>query len=468
MATQTPRMEDQERPAVDARALRREVLGLAWPASLEMIAYMSIWMVDTAMVGRLGSHALSAVGMAGQVYWTIVWAFAGLGAGTVAITARSYGAGDAVETSRRVTESISVATALALILFGIVRLVAGPASHLISMGEDVQALMREYLVVMSYGALPVLVQMVGSACIRSTGDTRTPLIVSGIANGLNIVGDWALIFGNLGLPALGVRGAAVASVASAALGCILVLIALASGKNGVRLVPRYALGWRRDTVLGLIRLSVPASAEAILMDGARSTQMFIMTALGDVQFAANQVAVVCESLSFMPGYGLAIASSIMVGQSLGARNPVRARQGVRQCLILSIAIMGAMGLLFLTIPGSLVGLFTRQETVAHSAVTVLRLAGLFQPMLATTDVLLGALRGAGDTKTAMRITAFGTWGLRIPLTCLVVRALHMPLAAVWVVNGLEWTARAFLATRAFRAGRWITRDLLSTGSPPQT
>jgi len=435
-------------------SLRGEVLRLAFPAILEMTAHMSVWMVDTAMVGRLGSEALSAVGMSGQIFWTITWVFGALGAGIIAMAARSFGAGDTDETSRLASESIGVAVLMSALLFAAIRGVAGPAANSIAMGEEVRVGMRGYLSVMSYGALPILVLLSGTAILRATGDTRTPLVIAGLANAFNAVADWVLIFGKFGFPRLGVKGAAIASAASFALGAILIICVLLAGRNGVRLRLAHLFKFRKETALRLISLSAPAGLESLLMDGARSVQMFIMTALGDVGFAANQVAVSCESLSFMPGYGFAIASSIMVGQSLGAGDVKRARAGAGECLRQGALIMGVIGILFLSVPQYLVRVFTQQPQVISQASLALRTAGLFQVVIATTDVLNGALRGSGDTRTPLKITALGAWLLRIPLSYLAVRLLHLPLVAVWLINGFDWVARACAIAAAFRSGAW--------------
>ncbi|MGE5485359.1 MAG: MATE family efflux transporter [Ignavibacteriales bacterium] len=445
--------------------LRQEVLRLALPAILEMTAHMSIWMVDTAMVGRLGPEALSAVGMAGQVFWTVTWVFGALGTGTVALASRAFGAGDKEETSRLASESIAVAALMSVFLFAILRGVAGPASNLIAMSGAVREQMREYVYILSYATLPILLQLTGTAVLRATGDTRTPLIIAGLANSFNAVGDWVLIFGKLGFPRLGVRGAAIASAASFVLGDALVMIVLVLGRNGVRLRFPSLAGWRWETAGRLLTLSAPAGLETLLMDGARSVQMFIMTALGDIGFAANQVAVSCESLSFMPGYGFAIASSIMVGQSLGAGEAGRAKAGALECLRMGMLVMGGIGVLFLAIPQHLVSLFTQEPRVVSQAAVALRTAGLFQTVLAATDVLNGALRGSGDTRTPLKITALGAWLLRIPLTYLAVRTLRLPLVAVWLVNGLDWIVRASAVTIAFRSGRWAKTGTLIRGSP---
>jgi putative MATE family efflux protein len=434
--------------------LRREVLRLAVPAILELMTHTSIWMVDTAVVGRLGADALSAVGLGGQVFATALWVFAALGKGAVPLIGRPFGAGDAHETSVRSAEVVSTAAAASLLLFAVVRSLIRPLSGMVAAGEPARSLFRDYLHVMSFGSLPVLVAVAGGAALRSTGDSRTPMFIALISNVFNAVADVVLVFGLFGFPRLEVRGAAIASVASMYIASVLTAVALARGADGARLRLSSLFRWRGDTLRALLVLSAPAALETLLMDGARSLQMLIMTALGSAQFAAHQVALACESLSFMPGYGFAVASGIIAAQSLGGRRPSRARAGTIECLVQGCLAMGAAGLVFLVTPRPLVSIFTSESSVVRAASAALRIAGPVQPLIAATDVLNGALTGAGDTRTPMFVTALGAWLLRVPLTYVVVRVLGWPLVAVWVVNGADWAVRAYLTFAVFRSGRW--------------
>jgi len=435
--------------------IRKGVIGLAWPAMLEMTLHMSLWMVDTAMVGRLGAAALSATGLAGQVYWTVVFIVGSINAGTIALVSRAYGASDYQEACGTAGEALGLSFAGGFLTLIALRLISAYGPRFIAMDAEVQALAQTYMNAMSWGAVPVTMTIVANSVMRSTGNTRTPLVIAAVSNGFNIATDWLLIFGNLGFPRLEVRGAAVASAAAQFLGAVLALWAVRTANGALSFKPTPPTRWRRSKLRHLVALSVPAAVEVMLMDGARSAQMLIMAALGRTQFAAHQIAVTCESLSFMPGYGFAIASSVLVGQCLGARQPRKALDTAMQCLALAAGTMGAVGVFFVAVPVHLTRLFTPDASVVAQAASVLRLAGLFQPFIAANDTLAGALRGAGDTRSPMFVTAIGAWCIRIPLTYLVVRKMGLPLMAVWVINGLEWMVRAFIIGMIFQSGRWL-------------
>lgn len=436
-----------------ARRARAEVLRLAWPAILEMMLHMGIWIVDTAMVGRLGAAALSATGLGGQVYFSLIFVLGGIGVATTAMVSRHVGAGE----GRQAGFVAGQALVLGLVAAAGLAVAVQAGAHLIydlaSLGPAVGALGTTYMRIISLGAPLLVVNLIANGALRATGDTRTPLLIAATVNALNAIFDYLLIFGVAGLPRLGVAGAALASLTAQVAGGILGLVALARQNPAFR--PRWA-GWRPhwETIRRLVRLSIPAALESLFMDGARTVNMFAVSGLGVAAFAASQVAVAAESLSFLPGYGFTIAASILVGQKLGARAPGEARNSVVQALLLALAVMSSMGLFFLVMPRFLVGFFTRDAAVVDLAARCLMIAALVQPAIATTEVLTGALRGAGDTRTAMYVTAFGSWGLRVPLTYLGVYAFGFSLAGVWLIMVLDWFARSLLAAVVFRRGRW--------------
>lgn len=516
---------------VEDSSIDREILTLAWPAILEMVLHMFVWIVDTAMVGRLGAGALSAVGLGGSVYWTAVWVFGAVSVGVTAMVARATGSRDNASASFAGGQGLLLGFGLgALLALGM--FVLAPWIYKLARFErGVAAAGIDYVRIVGAGALLFIPLQVGSGILRGSGNTRTPFYITLVANSMNAIGDYGLVFGKFGLPELGVRGAAIATLAAHISGGILILAVLFCSRrrpasfayepfsrksckgsrdsyvnscpdsyedlscessygssyqgpyensyqsshrgsyenpHGDREPPAWTpapasgeLVRFKDiarvhvpTMKALFALSVPAGAEEALMNGSRMVSSFMIAALGTDAFAANQVTVAAESLSFMPGYGFAVAAGILVGQNLGARKPDNAMLVGRRSLRYSVAVMGGVGLIFLLVPHLIVRIFTNDVQVVRIASTCLRIAALEQVAIGTTDVLCGSLRGAGDTRTALRITATGTWAVRIPLIAISIYLLKLTLPAVWVITCLDWSVRAVLAMRYFRTGRW--------------
>ena len=212
-------------------------------------------------------------------------------------------------------------------------------------------------------------------------------------------------------------------------------------------------------ILRILRLSIPAGLSNLLMDSARTLTIFFIASTGAITLASHQVASTAESLSFMPGYGFAIATSILTGQSLGRQQPDQAVRSARGAWILSGLVMGGMGLIFFLFPNLIVRLFTDDPTVIPLAAQCLRIAGLIQIPMATTEVFIGVLRGAGDTRTALKITAIGAWLIRVPLCYLAIFVWQLGLTAVWYIMLVEWSVRAVLLLRVFHRGHWKTLEV---------
>jgi len=415
---------------------------------------MGLWAVDTAMVGRLGSEALSAVGLGGQIYWTLLYACGALGTGAFALVARNVGAGDS-SSSREVTAtSIGLAALIGLSLTFIVRWLTRAVFRAAGIPGSVSSGALLYVDIVSWPAVFMSVSWIGNSIIRATGNTRVPLYITGAVNVFNLVADYGLIFGRLGMPALGMPGAAWASAAAQILGGLLTAGYLMYREASARLDLRRVFAWRKDLVVQLARLSVPAGLEGLLMDGARAANLLIIGSLGTVSVAAHQTTAVAESLSFMPGFGFAVASGVVAGQCLGAGRPDEARRGIRAAWAVAAVFMSLCAVLFVLIPARLIGLFTTDSDVVRTGARLLVIAALAQPFIATTEVLTGGLRGAGDTKSPLWITALGAWGVRFPVTWLAIRVWGFPVSAAWWAMVAEWAVRSVLTVVVFRRGRW--------------
>lgn len=206
--------------------LDREILKLAWPTIAENVLHTFIWVVDAAMVGRLGAQALSAVGLSGSVYWNVLWVFSAIAVGAMAVVARSVGAGDTRRAAHAAGQALLISIALG-IFFTLGTYVSAPLIFRLGGFEsNVSAMGIEYLRIVGAGSVLLVLTKVGAGVLRGAGDTGTPMFVAVVANTINAVGDYVLIFGLLGFPRLEVKGAAIATLVANLAGGILILVAL--------------------------------------------------------------------------------------------------------------------------------------------------------------------------------------------------------------------------------------------------
>ncbi|HEU5431337.1 MAG TPA: MATE family efflux transporter, partial [Thermomicrobiales bacterium] len=262
------------------------------------------------------------------------------------------------------------------------------------------------------------------------GDSRTPLFAAVVANIVNVVAAYALIFGHLGLPQLGVAGSALGAAIARSVGAGLMLLLMFGGKKAISLRGRGdwlpSLGVGRD----LMRLGVPSAIEQVLMSGGFTTIMAVVATIGTAALAAQQIGFTALSLAFLPGFGFAIATTALVGQSFGANDPAAAQTAHRIALRWAVSGMTVGGAIFFLFAEPIMGLFTSDPEVIGQGVQALRALSFALPFWSVSFVSAGALRGSGDTRSPMIISAIGIW-LSVLLAWLGVRHFGAELGYVW-------------------------------------
>jgi putative MATE family efflux protein len=286
-----------------------------------------------------------------------------------------------------------------------------------------------------------------SAIMHGAGETRRPMQAIIFVNVVHIIIAIPLIYGLGPVSPRGVVGAAYAINISEAAGFLTLLVS-AIRQGHLSRTPDFFL-FRR-----VVRVGFPVALERVAQQSGQLIYSKLIISYGTTAYAAHQIGLSIESLSFMPGAGMGIAAAALMGQSLGARKFVRARMGHREALRLAVMVMGGMALLFVVFPGHLISLFTREPEVIRHGVVFLRLVALAQVPLALSFVYAGSLRGTGDTAYVFYVTLGVMWGVRVLLAWIACRVLGLSLYAVWGVFVIDWYVRAFLFSR-----RYNRRDL---------
>jgi len=434
-------------------AIRQDVLRLALPAMGEQLLSMMVGIVDTFLVGHLGAAPLAAVGLANQWVFMATTLFGAIATGSTAMIARFIGAREPQQANEVLRQSMLLGALIGVIATILGVSLALPAVVLLGAPEDVVDLSTSYLSVASSVFFFSTLMFIGNASLRGAGDTRTPLFVMLVVNALNIVVAWVAINGPFGLPQLGVVGSALGAVVGRAVGGVLVIAILLRGRSGIQL----KLGGLRpdtDLIRRILRIGLPTGLEQLLFRTGHMVFARILAELGTVAYAANQVAMNGWSLSFMPGFGFALAATTLVGQSLGAQDPDGAEQRGYIAFRMGASLMGAVGLLFVLFPAQIVGFFTNDPEVIALGTMPLRMVGLIQPLLAATMIFAGSLRGAGDTRWPMLATGGSIWLVRLPLAYLLALVLDWGLVGAWSALILDLCLRGLLNYLRFRSGRW--------------
>lgn len=439
---------------LENRGIRNQILKLAIPAIMEMTLHTLVWTADTAMVGRLSPASISAVNLGAQIMFTISNVFGALGIGATAMVSRQIGAKNKDEAENIAAQAIGIAFIISLFTGIIGILSANTTFNLIVDDPEVIAMGSSYLRIVFIGAFFLIPQFVANSILRGAGNTVVPLISAAFANAFNIIGDYVLIFGKFGFPELGVNGAAIATGSAQIVGASITFFFLLRGKSGIKLHISKIFRLSKDVVKSIINLSVPATLETFMNEGSRLLSSFWIAQLGTVAFAAHSLATAAESISYMPGYGFAVATTTLVGQSLGAKDLNRAEVSTKKSVIYSSWLMGIVAAAFLVIPYGIMRLFSNDIGTVELAAECLRVGALEQIPIAIGMTVSGALKGAGDTRGPFKISLVTNLAVRLPLIFIVVFILKWNVVYVWWATGIQFIVEAILMTIRYRRGGW--------------
>ena len=429
--------------------IRRSVMTLALPVTVSSLLQRAEGIVAVFLVGGLGVIPIAAVGLGQLLAFIATTLVSGLSVGSNVIIAQLWGAKrhrDAGEAARHFL-GLSILVSLLLAALGmagnhVAMQVLGAESDVIELALPYSTLI--FLVI----PFTVLIQVL-SSILQGTGDTRTPMYAMILVNLLHILIAYPLIYGKWGLPALGVKGAAVAVGLAEATGVAYLMM-----QCGRIFKPSTHL--RLDLIRTMWEVGAPVSGERIVQQTGILIYTKLVLLYGTVSYAAHQVGLSIESLSFLPGHGFAIAAATMVGQSIGAGKYTRARLENWEANRLALSIMASMGIVFFFFPYVLLRTFTTDEAVIELGTVFLKIVALLQIPLALTMVLAGSLRGAGDTRFIMGATMVGMWGVRVPMALIVALWLHLSIFYVWAAMIADWTVRMALLLWRYQSERWQT------------
>lgn len=432
------------------QTLRRRVLNLAWPVIGENMLETMLDIVNTILVAGLGTAALAGVGSGLQIMFFLLAALAALSVGSSILVAQAVGARALDRAGRLARQSLLWSLILSIPLALVGWSLAGPIIGLFGLEPDVAKIGTGYLQV-TMGTVVVLVALlIGGGVLRGAGDSRTPMIVTAIANVLNLGLAYSLIYGHFGLPNLGAVGSAWAAFMSRSVALILLVIALWRGRNGVTIAG--AGGWRPDWSVArrVLGLGVPAAVEQLLMATAFLMLTILVAHLGTDALAAQRISMSALSFSFLPGLGFSIAATALVGQAVGARRP---RDGIGVANVATtwaVIWMSTIGAIFLIFATPIMQLFTSDPNVIRIGAAGLRVVALTQPFWGIGMVNSGALRGTGDTRFPLIIGASGIW-TAVLIAWLVLTFIGGSLPAVWSAFLFTSPVTSFLTWRRLRA-----------------
>lgn len=446
----------QQEMFVSARPARgglREVTMLAAPVVLQQVSATTMMVVDSAMVGRLGPTELAGVGFGSVWLWTVFSFFYGTASGVQTFVSQYQGAGRERECGAWAWQGLFVLVPLAVAVVCLVLPIVDPLLRLLVPSGALRTSASAYVSARLPGEAAMAALMVFTAFFRGFGDTRTPMLVTVLANVLNAVLDYGLIFGRLGLPELGVAGAGLATAISTvvgglALGALFLRRSLVARFGTKPCRPDPAKVWR------FLRVGLPIGGQWCI--GMTSFAFFttLVAHMGDASMAASQAFLMLLCISFMQAIGISTAAQILVGRYVGADDEPAVQRSFTASLTLGIGLALGVATLFVAVPGQLLHIFTDDPAVLALGRPLLAIGAVFQLFDAVAVIAQGALRGAGDTRWPFVVeTAFG-WGVFLPLAYLLGVWLEGGLAGAWTGGMISLGCSASILLWRFRSGAW--------------
>lgn len=434
----------------------RATLRLAGPLVLAELGWKMMDIVDTAMVGRLGAEAIGAVSIGGALFFAVAIFGGGLLLGLDTLVAQAFGAGRIADCHRSLLSSLYIAVVLAPLLMLLVW-GATPLLPRVGVHPAVVAGAIPYLNAITWSIFPLLLYFAFRRYLQGMSVVKPVTFALITANLVNVAANWALIFGNLGMPALGTEGAGWATCVSRT------YMALVLGGYILWHDRRYGTGlwrirlapeWAR--IRRLLALGFPVATQFLLEMGVFATATALIAMLDPVSLAAHHIALSVASLTFMVPLGISSAAAVRVGQNLGAGDALGAGRAGWTALALSTVFMSGAALAFFFLPGPIIRLFTTDASVLSIGVSLLLIAGIFQLCDGLQVVATGALRGAGDTRTPMLLGLVFFWMVGLPLGYWLCFQQGWGAVGMWVglCLALVLLGAVLLWVWRRRVGRW--------------
>jgi putative MATE family efflux protein len=440
------------------RAIFRRLFDLAMPiVGLNVLSVLTL-AVDTAMCGRLvdAEEALTALGFAGQLIFLLMVVMLGLTVGTVAFIARAHGAGGTERVNHVLHQSILLTYLVSIAVAIVGNMGAGVAMGWLGADPEVNELGVGYLRPLLTFTVFFYLNMLFAAALRAVGNTMLPFTIALFSNLLNIILNYGLILGRLGLPEMGVRGAAWGTVISQAVAVILmVLILRRDAVYGVR-ARLHLAPIDRPLANDLFRVGGPAALDMLVLNVAFLSVVGMLARVAQVAVAAHGIGLRIQSLAFVPGFGVSQAIGAMVGNALGAGDAREARHVVRGGMLLSTAIMTVTGLAIVLGAEPIVAIFDVDPAteLGRYSMIWMRVLGLGMPIVGVHIALIGMLRGAGATNTSLRINIVGTMLIQVPLSWFLGFVVGWGAFGIWIAVPVSFLVRMCLGILAYRKGSW--------------
>lgn len=446
---------------VEKKRLYRDIVLIAWPSLVELVLTQLTSMADQVMVGHLpgqeGITALAAVGLAAQPKFLLMTMVQALNVGATAMIARFRGQQD-----RRAANSVfkhaiflNLALSFAFMVIGLtfcgqlIRFMGGSG-----ISEETMKLGEQYLNIQLYGFVPLCLGFTVTAALRGIGDTRTPMLYNTIANVVNLGFNYVMIYGNFGVPKMGVAGASWATIIGQTVAFLIAMRVAFGKKHYVYLDFKEKFRFDKALMGRVVSIGVPSMMEQLFMRAGIIIYTQQVTGLGDLVYAAHQVCMNIQGMTFMMAQAFANAATTLMGQSIGKWRYDMSAVYMRLTRNLGIVCSFVMMALMILFDRQIIAIFKNAPEVIALGAPIMVLLSLSQPFQADQFIVSGGLRGAGDTSYTAVVTAVTVLGVRTVACIIMVRVFHLGLMGAWIALVADQGMRTLLMGLRYHSGKW--------------
>jgi MATE family multidrug resistance protein len=436
-----------------------ETAKLAYPVLIGQLGHMMMGVVDSVMVGKVGPAPLAAASIGHGLFVLILIFGIGVSLAATPMVSMAIGAGREEESGIVFRQSLLVNMALSVLLAVTAYYGANLIGYL-NQPKEVEVEAIAYMQTLAWSIIPVMLFQTYKQFLEGLSIVKPAMVVTLLANMVNIFGNWVLIFGNLGFPALGLVGAGWATFltrTSMAIGLTWYVSAAARFKKFDPTLQYRRID--RRMISRILKIGVPSGLQYFFEVGAFAGSAVIIGWLGTAELAAHQIAINLASISFMFALSISAAAAIRVGNAVGKKDVRRTWEAGLSGFILAGLVMGSFGVIFILLRYFLPGLYIDDPEVIRIAGSLLLIAALFQLSDGTQAVGLGALRGIQDTKIPMVYTFLAYWVVGLPGGYLLGFIFNLGVEGVWIALLCALSVSAILLFTRFRIKSKVVYDL---------
>ena len=435
----------------------RKVIQIAWPAVLESFFVAFVGLVDSLMVSELGKEAVASVGLTTQPKFVGLAMFFAVNVSLSALVARRKGENNREGANRIFITALSFIVVVAIILSIILVVFASPIIRLCGSEPDTHAGAVAYFRIIMGGMIFNCIQMGINSAQRGCGNTKITMRTNLVSNTVNVRFNFLLISGRFGFPALGIKGAALATVLGTVIACIMSILSVCGKDTFVSFV--YIMKEKIRPTLNafgnIVKVGYSVFAEQLLLRVGFMATALMAAKQGTDAMAAHQVGMNIMGLSFSFGDGLQATAVALIGYSLGAKDPELAKKYGSICRYIGGCISVVLAVLYFVGGGLLYSLFFEEEAIVALGVSIMRVIGLIVVLQISQVIYMGCLRGAGDTLFTAIVSTISVTIMRTAGSYFFCYVMGWGIVGIWMGVVADQVTRLVLASARFKQGKWI-------------